>query len=149
MNHNTKVPTAFMNLLCLCESENMNFFLLLSVEIVPKYIKALQLREAILQKNPALFQTLFKSDKWQVQQLKEPIHLRFLTRIDERILGLLSEHFYHDPFLHGSFPKFENQGHESGNFTSLAFWPIGIIFNTGNILNAGYYPTWQKFVVWR
>ena len=63
-------------------------------------------------KKTALFQMLSNSGKWQVKQVKLPFHLRFLTRIDEMILGQFSEHYYHDPFLQGSFPKFENLGHE-------------------------------------
>ena len=89
MDHDTNTPKAFMNLLRVFLLEN--------------------LKEIYLGN---LGKPSCKIGKWQVQQLKVFFHLRFLTPIEERILGMHSEHFYQDPFFHESFQKFDNVEHD-------------------------------------
>ena len=89
----------------------IKIYIILPDELVQKYPWAFQLREAILQKK-TFFKTFSKTSKWQIQQVKVPFPLHFLTRIEKTILGMPLEHLYHDPLLHGRFPKFDNSGHE-------------------------------------
>ena len=66
-----------------------------------------QLREAI-QKKSSIILDIFQVWHYQDQQVKLLFHLGSLTSIDATILNILSDHFYKDPFLITSSPKFEN-----------------------------------------